>query len=89
MAGGGEKARRHLRLAKAPVTLAAAVEVLLEAAGRDPIALCTLPWLGFVPDDVTSAPQAAVVRLAAARRRCHVIIGMTPAAPRQALRAQG
>ena len=28
------------------------------------VALCTLPWLGFVPDDLASAPRAAVVRLA-------------------------
>jgi hypothetical protein len=28
------------------------------------VAVCTLPWLGFVPDDVASAPRAAVVRLA-------------------------
>jgi Domain of unknown function (DUF4158) len=28
------------------------------------VQLSTLPWLGFVPDDVTSAPQAAVARLA-------------------------
>lgn len=28
------------------------------------VALCTLPWLGFVPDDVTSAPRSAVLRLA-------------------------
>jgi hypothetical protein len=28
------------------------------------VQLCTLPWLGFVPDDVTSAPSAAVDRLA-------------------------
>lgn len=28
------------------------------------VALCTLPWLGFVPDDVASAPLAAVMRLA-------------------------
>ena len=27
------------------------------------VQLCTLPWLGFVPDDVTSAPAAAVARL--------------------------
>ncbi len=27
------------------------------------VALCTLPWLGFVPDDVASAPRAAVARL--------------------------
>jgi len=26
--------------------------------------LCTLPWLGFVPDDLSSAPAAAVRRLA-------------------------
>ncbi len=26
--------------------------------------LCTLPWLGFVPDDLTAAPAAAVGRLA-------------------------
>ena len=29
-----------------------------------PSSLCTLPWLGFVPDDVTSAPPVAVARLA-------------------------
>ncbi|WP_225993052.1 DUF4158 domain-containing protein [Actinomadura rudentiformis] len=28
------------------------------------VALCTLPWLGFVPDDVASAPRAAITRLA-------------------------
>ncbi len=28
------------------------------------VALCSLPWLGFVPDDVASAPRAAVARLA-------------------------
>jgi hypothetical protein len=28
------------------------------------VQLCTLPWLGFVPDEVTSAPPAAVARLA-------------------------
>ncbi|MDQ4130780.1 MAG: DUF4158 domain-containing protein, partial [Actinomycetota bacterium] len=27
--------------------------------------LCTLPWLGFVPDDLSAAPAAAVRRLAA------------------------
>jgi hypothetical protein len=27
------------------------------------VQLCTLPWLGFVPDDVVSAPAAAVGRL--------------------------
>lgn len=29
------------------------------------VALCTLPWLGFVPDDVRAAPPVAVARLAA------------------------
>ncbi len=28
------------------------------------VQLCTLPWLGFVPDDVSSAPPEAVARLA-------------------------
>nr|WP_246597788.1 DUF4158 domain-containing protein [Nocardia tengchongensis] len=28
------------------------------------LTLCTLPWLGFVPDRLTSAPQVAVARLA-------------------------
>jgi hypothetical protein len=28
------------------------------------VALCTLPWLGFVPDDVAAAPAVAVARLA-------------------------
>jgi uncharacterized protein DUF4158 len=29
------------------------------------VQLCTLPWLGFVPDDVGAAPRVAVARLAA------------------------
>ena len=28
------------------------------------VTLCTLPWLGFVPDEVAAAPRAVVVRLA-------------------------
>lgn len=28
------------------------------------VAVCSLPWLGFAPDEVTAAPRAAVVRLA-------------------------
>jgi hypothetical protein len=27
------------------------------------VQLCTLPWLGFIPDDVAAAPAAAVARL--------------------------
>ena len=27
------------------------------------VQLCTLPWLGFVPDDVAAAPAAVVARL--------------------------
>jgi hypothetical protein len=44
------------------------------------VQLCTLPWLGFVPDDIWSVPQAAVLRLAiqlfsnAARPRHYLII---------------
>ena len=29
------------------------------------VQLCTLPWLGFVPDEVAAAPAAAVARLSA------------------------
>jgi hypothetical protein len=28
------------------------------------VQLCTLPWLGYVPDDVFAAPAPAVARLA-------------------------
>ena len=28
------------------------------------VTLCTLPWIGFVPDEVAAAPRAAVARLA-------------------------
>ncbi|MFC4117258.1 DUF4158 domain-containing protein [Nonomuraea zeae] len=31
------------------------------------VQLCTLPWLGFVPDDVGSAPPPAVARVAERR----------------------
>ena len=50
-------------------TLAAAdVAFLRKFRGPDKVLgavvqLCTLPWLGFVPDDVTAAPAAAVARL--------------------------
>ena len=47
------------------------VDNLGHGGGRGPAArlglavqLCTLPWLGFVPDDIWSVPQAAVLRLA-------------------------
>ena len=46
------------------------VEFIDPGRGRGPsdrlgmaVQLCTLPWLGFVPDDVTSAPAVAVARL--------------------------
>ena len=50
-------------------TLASADEAFLRKfRGRDnvlgaAVQLCTLPWLGFVPDDVTVAPAVAVARL--------------------------
>jgi len=28
------------------------------------VQLCSLPWLGFVPDEITAAPEEAVTRLA-------------------------
>ncbi|MFG1687698.1 DUF4158 domain-containing protein [Nonomuraea sp. NPDC049269] len=39
------------------------------------VQLCTLPWLGFVPDDVAAAPAVAVARVAER-------LGVTPAALR-------
>lgn len=46
------------------------VEFIDPGRGRGPsdrlglaVQLCTLPWLGFVPDDVAAAPAAAVARL--------------------------
>jgi hypothetical protein len=39
------------------------------------VALCTLPWLGFVPDEVASAPRAAVIRLAEQWRACGFSFG--------------
>jgi hypothetical protein len=47
------------------------IDNLGRGGGRGPAArlglavqLCTVPWLGFVPDDLWSVPQAAVLRLA-------------------------
>lgn len=53
-------------------TLAAADVAFVDPGrGRGPadrlglaVTLCTLPWLGFVPDEVRSAPPVAVARLA-------------------------
>ncbi|WP_255659615.1 DUF4158 domain-containing protein [Pseudonocardia sp. ICBG1293] len=39
------------------------------------VAVCSLSWLGFVPDEVASAPQAAVVRLAEQLRVDPAVIG--------------
>ena len=56
--------------------------VFVSPGGRGPVdrlgmlvQLCTLPWLGFVPDDVASAPPAAVARVAER-------LGVAPAALR-------
>ncbi|MET9247906.1 DUF4158 domain-containing protein [Nonomuraea sp. NPDC003709] len=52
-------------------TPTAADVAFVSPGGRGPVdrlgmlvQLCTLPWLGFVPDDVASAPPAAVARVA-------------------------
>lgn len=52
-------------------TLTAADVAFVDPGRRGPaarltlaVALCTLPWLGFVPDKVSSAPLLAVARLA-------------------------
>ncbi len=51
-------------------TLTSADEAFLrKVPGRSQICwgrrwqLCTLPWLGFVPDEVTAAPPSTVARL--------------------------
>ncbi|GAA4984907.1 hypothetical protein GCM10023317_09620 [Actinopolymorpha pittospori] len=50
-------------------TLAGADEAFLRKFRTDggvlgaAVQLCTLPWLGFVPDDVASAPAGAAARL--------------------------
>lgn len=56
---------RHFTLTSADVAF------VDPGAGRGPadrlglsVQLSTLPWLGFVPDDVASAPPVAVARLA-------------------------
>ncbi|MGC4857132.1 DUF4158 domain-containing protein [Micromonospora sp. DT4] len=41
------------------------------------VQLCTLPWLGFVPDDVSAAPAAVVGRLSQ-RRRASATSGRSP-----------
>jgi|GEM_PF-2125270 Domain of unknown function (DUF4158) len=49
------------------------------------IQLCTLSWLGFVPDEVASAPATAVARLA--ERLGTVLGGSTTAWNRPAQQA--
>jgi hypothetical protein len=41
------------------------------------VQLCTLPWLGYVPDDVFAAPAPAVARLVAELRRYLKATGYT------------
>ncbi|PRX45321.1 uncharacterized protein DUF4158 [Nonomuraea fuscirosea] len=52
-------------------TLTSREHAFLDAPGRGPearlglaVQLCTLPWLGYIPDDLQEIPQAALVRLA-------------------------
>jgi hypothetical protein len=63
-------------------TPTAADVAFVSPGGRGPVdrlgmlvQLCSLPWLGFVPDDVSAAPPAAVARVAER-------LGVTPAALR-------
>lgn len=58
------------------------VEFVDPGRGRGPtdrlglaVQLCTLPWLGFVPDEVTAAPPATVARLS---QRLGVPMGELP-----------
>jgi hypothetical protein len=36
---------------------------IAEELGLGAVQLCTLPWLGFVPEDAPAAPAAIVARL--------------------------
>lgn len=63
---GNDELVRYFTLTPADVAFVAA------RRGRGPserlglaVQLCTLPWLGFVPGDVRSAPPVAVARIAA------------------------
>ena len=73
---GRDELARFFTLAPSDVTF------INPGRGRGPadrlglaVALCTLPWLGFVPDDVASAPRAAVIRLAEQWRACGFSFG--------------
>ena len=62
---GREELLRFFGLTRADVA------VIDPSRGRGPadrirlaVAVCPLPWLGFVQDEVPAAPRAAVVRLA-------------------------
>jgi Domain of unknown function (DUF4158) len=43
------------------------------------VQLCTLPWLGWIPDDLTACPSPAVLRLADALAIDHVAAAGPPA----------
>ncbi|TDD13150.1 DUF4158 domain-containing protein [Nonomuraea diastatica] len=52
-------------------TLTSREHAFLDAPGRGPearlglaVQLCTLPWLGYIPDNLQEVPRAALVRLA-------------------------
>jgi Domain of unknown function (DUF4158) len=64
-------AESHTALVRYFTLTAADVAFVDPGRGRGPgdrlglaVQLCTLPWLGFVPDEVTAAPPVAVTRLA-------------------------
>ena len=59
-----EELIRYFTLTPAEVTFVGAKRSPTTTLGMA-VQLCTLPWLGFVPDEVTAAPPAAVQRVAA------------------------
>jgi hypothetical protein len=65
---GKEELIRHFTLTRTDLAF---IDNLGRSGGRGPearlgmaVQMCSLQWLGFVPDDIWSVPQAAVIRLA-------------------------
>ncbi|MEO5873897.1 MAG: DUF4158 domain-containing protein [Streptosporangiaceae bacterium] len=98
---GREELFRHFALTRKDLGF---IDKLGRGGGRGPAArlglavqLCTLLWLGFVPEDIWSVPQAALIRLsnqvavfpaAGAVQRGRAAVGLGRTLPR-ALRAMG
>jgi hypothetical protein len=68
----------------------------LDAPGRGPearlglaVQLCTLPWLGYVPDDLLGIPQAALLCLAGQMAVAPAVLEVYDRATRKRPRTEG